>query len=208
MDTVIGWSGPRKCHWLGCVSRATFHSPSSLRAHIKNVHVSPLICRQQGCSYTKPFGKPCDLKRHLASVHHTVCKYECPESGCQETFSRKDKMLKHAREKHERYRCSCNHCTATVFATERESHLQNSHGQYECAMGSCQNGSRSYFSETGLKRHLRTIHRMTSDPVRHMVWRLSSQSANRTNTEPLYARSAMRPAYRDCTSCSVELPTD
>src|SRR5215470_16856112 len=150
MDPAIDWHGPQKCHWRDCASKATFHSPSSLKTHIRNVHVSPLVCTYEGCSYKKPFGKQCDLKRHLATIHSIGREYQCLESECQETFSRKDKMLKHARERHELFRCTCNHCPATVFAAQRESHLQEFHGIYECAIGSCRLGGRSYFQEVNL----------------------------------------------------------
>jgi hypothetical protein len=114
--------------------------------------MSPLVCNYPDCSYKKPFGKQCDIKRHLATIHRTEQGYQCLECDCQETFSRKDKMLKHGREKHELFRCCYSHCTATVFAGEREAHLQKVHGRYECAISSCQSGGRSYFQIVNLRR--------------------------------------------------------
>jgi hypothetical protein len=192
----IEWSGPRKCHQRGCVPKATFHSLSALKSHLKNVHISPLICTHPGCIYKKPFGKQCDLKRHLATVHSVGRKYECLENDCQETFSRKDKMLQHAREKHELYRCSCNHCTATVFAVEKEGHLQKAHGNYECVIGSCKSGRRSFFSSIGLDRHLRTIHRVD-------YWRVPWRSEI-PSVQTFLFELAMKPAWRDCKSCLAE----
>src|SRR2546421_12902555 len=90
-DVDIEWSGPQKCFWRDCTSKATFHSPSSLKAHIRNIHVSPLVCTRPGCSYKKPFGKPCDLNRHMTTIHNTERGYQCLESDCQKVFSRKDK---------------------------------------------------------------------------------------------------------------------
>ena len=201
VDIVTDWYGPQKCHWRGCTSKATFHSPSALKAHIKNVHISPLVCTHPGCPYKKPFGKQCDLKRHLATIHSTEREYQCLESECQETFSRKDKMLKHAREKHELFRCSFNHCTAMVFAAEREPHLQESHGPFECGMGSCQVGGRSYFRKDNLQRHLRTVHRVAYDPVEAMMFRLHEISKGAEKAEVLQVLAPLLPTYRDCEPC-------
>jgi hypothetical protein len=194
----IEWSGPQKCFWRDCASKATFHSPSSLKAHIRNIHVTPLVCTRPGCSYKKPFGKPCDLNRHMATIHNTERGYQCLESDCQKVFSRKDKMMEHAKEKHELFQYPCNHCSAIVFSVERESHLQLFHGRYECAIGSCEFGSRSNFTRQSLSRHMRTCHRMTADPVEGIIARLS------TDTEgdgALYAKTPLRPTYRDCAAC-------
>jgi hypothetical protein len=147
---LVKWSGPRKCDRRGCTSKAVFPSRSSFKAHLKNIHVSPLVCIYAGCSNKKPFGKPCDLKRHLTTVHSTKDEYQCLEDECQEMFSRKDNMLKHARENHQLFQCCWNHCKKTVFAVEQESHAQESHGQYECAIGSCQSGGKSCFNVVGL----------------------------------------------------------
>ena len=188
------WSGPQKCSWEDCASKATFRSPSSLRTHIRNIHETPLVCTHPGCSYKKPFGKPCDLKRHIATIHSTECGYQCLEIGCPQVFSRKDKMISHAKEKHGLFRCSYNHCSATVFASQKESHLQESHCRNECAIGSCRSGQRSFFTEQNLKRHMRTCHRMSYDAV-------FTAMPYPFKREILYAHAPVRPSYQDCATC-------
>jgi len=165
-DNDIKWFGPQKCYWRDCASKATFHSLSSLKAHIRNVHVTPLVCKHPGCSYKKPFGKPCDLRRHIATIHNTKCRHQCLESDCQKTFSRRDQMMKHAKEEHELFKCLCNHCSTIVFVAQRESHLREFHGSYECAIGSRGLGCRSYFTVENLKKHMRTSHRIS--PIRRI----------------------------------------
>jgi Zinc finger, C2H2 type len=204
---ITEWSGPQKCRWRGCTSRATFRSPSSLEAHIKNVHVSPLVCTHPGCSYKKPFGKQCDLKRHLTTIHSTKREYQCLEGDCGETFSRKDKMLKHAREKHQLFRCSWNHCGATVFASEREFHARESHGPYECAVGSCQSGERSCFQKLNLQRHLRTVHQIAFDQSNTIMNRLSNHPESTEETKAFDSRTRyaqMVYPYQDCKVCLAE----
>lgn len=199
VDIDIEWFGPQKCHWQACASKATFRSPSSLKAHIRNVHVSPLICTHPGCSYMKPFGKQCDLKRHIATIHGTKHIYRCLESECKETFSRKDKMMKHARENHELFRCSCNHCLAIVCATQRQSHLKEAHGLFECAIGSCKSGGRSYFHKKDLRGHLKRIHGVRDYWV---DMELRGFPNDTKKDEVLYFRGEQIPALsRDCASC-------
>ena len=85
------------------------------------------------------------------ALHNTECAYQCLESDCQETFSRKDKMMNHAKEKHKLLKCSYSHCFAFSFAAQRDSHLQGSHDHFECAIGSCELGQESNFTVKTLK---------------------------------------------------------
>jgi hypothetical protein len=197
----IDWSGPRGCNWRGCLSKATFHSPSALRTHLKNVHISPLICTQSGCTYKKPFGKQCDFKRHFATIHRSAAEplIQCVETGCTEQFTRKDKMLKHAREYHELHKCSHNHCTATVCAAERESHLQLSHGSLECVIQSCRTGGRSYFKEFNLRRHLRKVHQISYSGAEAV---LEAALDTEGTTNVLFAE--WYSSMPDCGSCNNE----
>ncbi|KIW30377.1 uncharacterized protein PV07_06126 [Cladophialophora immunda] len=175
-----------------------------MKAHVRNMHVAPLVCTHPGCSYKKPFGKPCDLKRHLATVHNTIGGYPCLESDCTATFSRKDKMMKHAREKHELFKCPHNHCSATVFAVERESHLRESHGRYECAIGSCistHGTHKSCFTERSLSAHLRTCHRITFESVSTL---LNSMSTRTRGDSAFTATLPWFVSYRDCLSCLTQ----
>jgi len=110
----------------------------------------------------------------MAAIHNMERGYSCLESDCQEVFSRRDKMMIHAKEKHELFKCCHNHCSANVFATQRESHLRDSHGLYECAIGSCESGCRSFFTKVNLKRHVRTLHGITSDPMWTVMQKLTT----------------------------------
>ncbi|KAF2234173.1 hypothetical protein EV356DRAFT_567303 [Viridothelium virens] len=193
------WAGPQKCHMRDCTSRATFRSRSSLKTHIENIHATPLVCTHLGCSYKKPFGKLCDLKRHIATVHNDERAHPCLESDCQEVFSRRDKMMQHAREKHELFSCSLNHCLATLFATQRESHIRDSHDSYECAIGSCKQGPSSRFTRDNLRRHLQTSHRISYFAI-HGV--LNNVSLLVTEGDKLWCvNNPRRARYQDCTSC-------
>ncbi len=198
--TAGRWSrpGPQRCHWRGCASKTIFRNPSSLNAHISNIHTTPLVCTEPDCSYKKPFGKPHDLKRHLATIHNTESGHHCLENDCPEVFSRKDKMMKHAREKHKLFACPHYHCSATVFAIQREMHLLESHDIYECGIGSCISDYRSCFTAATLKRHLRTCHRMTYDPILHLMEALPSKTKE---DQALYAVAPLRLAYQDCATC-------
>lgn len=155
------WSGASTCPWPKCTSKATFKTRSSLKTHLLNVHVSPLICDEPQCSYKKPFGKQYELDRHVSTAHGEIRKYKCPIDACEASvtgFARKDKLVKHIREEHENVRCPYNHCFATVPATREEEHIRVSHGPYECAMGQCGRGIASHFSYESLKHHLRVAH--------------------------------------------------
>ncbi|KAI9705328.1 MAG: hypothetical protein M1820_005158 [Bogoriella megaspora] len=157
------WHGPQKCHFSNCPSKATFRSPSQLKIHVQNVHITPLLCTYPGCPYKKPFGKLCDLRRHIVTKHDTEGGYQCLDADCQEVFPRKDKMMKHAFEKHKLFKCSRNHCTAIVSAAQMELHMSTAHGRYECAIGSCEYGPDSLFTKENLTSHLRTCHQFRRD---------------------------------------------
>lgn len=195
------WSGPRGCDWANCASKATFKAPGSLKEHLFNIHINPLICTYSQCNNTKPFGKQYDLRRHLATAHTVSSMHMCPVQSCDAKitgFARKDKLLKHMREQHDHLRCPYNHCYATVLATEQGAHLQQVHGTFECALGVCEKGPTSCFSEIGLKRHLRQHHNMTFDPIRNLVREVRT-TADKTARSPHIARLRK---WKDCPSCS------
>jgi len=171
------WSGATKCPWPKCSSKATFKTRSSLRTHVGNIHINPLICTHPQCSYKRPFGKQHELDRHISTAHGTIRNHKCPIDTCEASvsgFARKDKLTKHLRDEHENLKCPYNHCSAVVLDTQQESHLLKSHGSYECALGDCENGGASRFSYTKLKQHLRGSHGMTYWSTR----RLSSLAMN------------------------------
>lgn len=79
-------------------------------------------------------------------------------------YSRKDKLLKHMREKHTLLNYGFNHCFAEVLEAETESHLQQFHGNLECAIGACENTHKSCFLAANLFRHLSTSHSLRLIP--------------------------------------------
>jgi hypothetical protein len=175
--TLNQWSGSSKCPWPNCSSKATFKTPSSLRTHLSNIHVTPLICTQPQCPYQRPFGKQYELDRHISTAHGEARNHRCPIDTCDASvtgFARKDKLIKHLREEHENLKCPYNHCFATVLAEETEKHLLQSHDDYECALQGCQYGGASRFSRVNLKRHLRRDHLVTGDPANRLMWILDA----------------------------------
>jgi hypothetical protein len=169
------WSSASKCPWPTCRSKATFKTRSSLRTHLSNVHVTPLICDAPLCLYKKPFGKKYELDRHMLTAHGAngeTSIYKCTIETCEASitrFARRDKLLKHLREERENLKCPFAHCVAIVLATKEEEHIQKFHGSYECAMTGCENSGSSRFLEVNLKRHLRRDHRLTFNPVQRLI---------------------------------------
>jgi hypothetical protein len=154
-------SGANICIWPNCFSKVLFKSPSSLRTHINNIHLYPLVCTVPQCSHTSPFGKQHDLNRHISTIHNPTGAHTCPVETCDRNidgFSRKDKLIKHMREAHVNFRCLLNHCSVTVVENQMESHIQEAHGDYECDFGACGNAAASRFLWTSLQRHLRKVH--------------------------------------------------
>jgi len=200
-ETLRQWRGPRGCNWPDCPSRATFESPSSLKSHIFNIHINPLVCTYPQCTYLKPFGKKCDLRRHIETVHEPSCNHICPVESCEvniKGFARKDKLLNHIREQHDNLRCPYNHCYATVLETEQDAHLRQFHGSFECALGGCEKGPASCFLEDGLRRHFRRDHHITIDPARNLINKV-------LNTEDKTARPTHTVRFKklgDCIACS------
>jgi hypothetical protein len=155
------WNGPTTCGWPNCSSSRVFKDKYTLKEHITNIHVARLCCSIAGCS-VGPFGKRSDLNRHVATIHGKS-GFFCPIKSCQSMttgFSRKDKLVKHMRDEHDNVRCSLNHCGAVILDGQQEMHLQNSHGDWECALGACQHGLPSHFTEETARLHLVRVHKM------------------------------------------------
>jgi len=199
----VKWSGPRKCDWPGCLSKAVFRSRSSLNAHVKNVHVSPLLCTHPGCSYKKPFGKKCDLARHVKTVHSTEQAYPCVDSKCPQVFSRKDKMMEHARQRHELFHCARNHCSEITTADQMQSHSQEAHGRYECAIGSCRSGKTSHFLTPSLQAHIVKAHGATTRFARVAI--LLGPPLVTSEGSICIGESSWLAVCRDCASCSTTM---
>jgi len=200
-ETRRQWLGPRGCNWPDCPSRATFKSPSSLKSHIFNIHISPLVCTYPQCTYPNPFGKECDLRRHIETVHEASCSHMCPVESCEANvkgFARKDKLLNHVREQHDNLRCPYNHCYATVLEADQDAHLQQFHGSFECALGACEKEPASCFLEVGLRRHVRSHHNLTVDPAGRLI-REVREIEDKTARSIHIVRLRK---WKDCPACS------
>jgi hypothetical protein len=195
------WPDLKTCGWPNCQSQATFKSPGSLKSHIFNIHVTPLVCTHPQCTYTRPFGKQYELNRHINTVHAASQHYKCPVESCEAHttgFARKDKLLNHMREQHENLRCPYNHCFATVLETQQELHLQQFHGSFECALGACNASAASRFLEKDLRQHLRKHHNLTYDPSGSLVRTLKRTEDNTARPSHI----ANLRTWQDCPVCS------
>lgn len=192
-------AGQRKCMEPNCSSKATFKSPGQLEQHVRNIHRHPLLCTWPGCSYTKPFGKQSDLDRHVKTKHHGA-RDTCPFEDCQahvDGFSRKDKLQAHLRDKYPMLRCQQSHCRATILDGDQQSHMEQAHGDFECALGSCQSAPLSHFTKSNLKRHLRIHHRLTYDPLLATMKRLDqAPRETRVSIQHISTRK-----LKDCSIC-------
>jgi hypothetical protein len=155
------WKGCTTCGWPKCFSSRVFKDKYALSEHLTNIHVTPLHCSIAGCS-VGPFGKRSDLNRHVATIHGKS-SFVCPVESCQSMttgLSRKDKLVKHMREEHDNVRCSLNHCGAIILDGQQEAHVENYHGDWECALMACQHGPPSCFTQKAAELHLVRVHKM------------------------------------------------
>jgi hypothetical protein len=193
------WRGESRCTWPNCLSKAIFKSPGQLKTHLFNIHATPLVCAEPKCTYEKPFRNQHDLRRHAATAHGETGSHKCPIEDCDastEGFARKDKLLKHIRQEHENVRCTYNHCSAVVLATQTASHLSQYHGDLECRLGGCRNSPASKFTKLTLTRHLRRDHSISFDGTR--TWTNFSGSITETDDMRYYLEGY--PA-KDCKIC-------
>ncbi|KAE9364065.1 hypothetical protein N431DRAFT_423163 [Stipitochalara longipes BDJ] len=156
------WEGPTTCSWPNCSSSRVFKEKYLLKRHLQNIHVTPLCCPIAGCSHSEPFDKKPDLDRHVKSIHEGS-SFVCPIESCDAStvgFPRKDKLVQHMRETHNNVRCLLNHCGAAILDGQQESHIQNGHGDYECALMACADGMPSRFTEETARLHLISAHKM------------------------------------------------
>jgi hypothetical protein len=200
---LSAWNGPVKCSWPKCSSKVVFKHKYLLKAHLANIHVEPLHCTVAGCTYGEPFGKKYDLRRHVAAVHGDS-RYFCTVESCESStigFARKDKLVKHMRENHDNVRCSLNHCGSVLLDGEQESHLQNSHGTYECAFGACKHGLPSHFSKETLRLHLISVHNVYRETATSIL-RAADRRADKIVRNSLYLRRQLA----ECQGCLEHLP--
>ncbi|ESZ91061.1 hypothetical protein SBOR_8555 [Sclerotinia borealis F-4128] len=184
------FSGPNRCPWNGCTSRAKFANPKFLNIHLINIHVEPLVCGVNGCGYQKPFRNKHDLERHKRTAHMNVKEFECPYPSCSEEglgFVRKDKLLVHFRDVHSDGSgrvCPILHCGVMLSGDgqgeEEEGkermgeHMKRDHGSFECALGRCggkneQQKPKSLFSDQGLEKHLKREHEINGSEALRLV---------------------------------------
>ncbi|TVY45536.1 Transcription factor IIIA [Lachnellula subtilissima] len=159
-DVLNNTSG--SCTWPGC-TKSELDTRKKLETHVTNIHINPLRCTMTGCKRTEPFGRKGDLERHIASVHKHGRTWKCPHKTCKRHtngFPRKDKLNEHSRTTgHGAIRCPYHHCCQRYHLTEARlsSHINDHHGTYECALGSCAS-TVSAFSLYKLTSHLLANH--------------------------------------------------
>jgi hypothetical protein len=198
----LPWLVGERCPRTGCSSIAKFKSLGALRRHIKNFHDEPLICVVPNCLHKKPFARPTDLRRHVNSVHPDSddTKHPCQIDSCGGTYSRKDYLVKHLREKHGIYVCRLQHCphgTKNRFSTEEEAkeHVDTDHGVFECAIKACAMAPSSRFTESSLKLHVQTHHRVSDYVYEDLSW---MKETNVYSLSPEYPRGINA---RECRIC-------
>jgi hypothetical protein len=196
-DLTRQWSCPSKCTWPNCPSKGTFRSRNDLKTHLRNKHLDPLVCTVPQCNYKKPFSKQHELNRHIETCHSSSHAYCCPIEFCGAKFPRNDKLLKHVRENHDMLRCLHSHCSVAAFKTQEETH-QQLHGEFECALASCQRAPRSYFQDEGLRRHLQKHHKIHFWTANDILSRMGP--AGDTTARECYLEYQIQ----DCSVCSKQ----
>lgn len=186
-----------------CHYKAEFRTPSQRRQHVQNIHQHPLLCTIPGCTYRRPFGRVSDLTRHVRSVHEAARGHICPYESCPahtDGFKRQDKLRKHLRENHPRVQCQQAHCYAIVSGAEQQSHIEEAHGSYECAIGLCQFSPASHFRMDQLKRHLRVHHKMSWDACLNVMAKLQVSDSTTVRSEHL-SNSNRKVEWEKCSVC-------
>jgi hypothetical protein len=182
-ELLQSWNGPIKCSWPNCSSRRVFKEKYLFNNHLTNIHVTPLRCYVAGCTHLEPFGKQSDLDRHVDNIHDGSRVY-CSVSTCESSiigFPRKYNLDKHMREEHDNVKCSLNHCGAVILDGEQESHIQNAHGDYECALMACVDGMPSLFTREAVRLHLISVHKVYRETAEKHVRILPSHIIRRHN---------------------------
>jgi hypothetical protein len=207
---IVEWSGPTPCPWPSCKSKRVFNAVSTLKEHVVNIHVHPLVCTIPGCSYKKPFSRKGDLGRHQQTKHANSHPLKCPVQDCGMDFAREDKFALHLRERHPPQKCILQHCGATVAAVDLNNH-HKSHGDLECALGSCGNTRTSRFNYgigagVSLGKHLRECHSIAEN----VAWALACRRRQPRivtveRLEQLAERLGTTTAWKDCEICRDEL---
>ena len=192
------------CKWPGCPSKATFKSKKALQTHLENIHVDPLLCPEKDCPYRSPFRNNYDLKRHVKTIHYGEkgIQFQCPFPDCglfPKTFIRKDKWLNHIRSGHDASACPLNHCEAGTTDTQSKlvEHIKNSHGNFECGIGSCYMQPPSRFAKFELMKHLELHH-----GIQHGDIDTAQNAANQAHDKTVRSKDLPHEtAWRNCRLC-------
>lgn len=192
------------CMWPHCTSKATFKSKKALQTHLENIHIDPLLCPERDCTYRMPFRSNYDLKRHVRTVHYgdNELQYHCPFPQCRDfprTFVRKDKWLNHLRSGHDGSTCPLSHCESGTADTQAKlvEHIKNSHGNFECGIGSCYQQPPSRFAKFGLMKHLEFEHGIQHGDI-NIAQNAAIQARDRTVKSENLPRTA---SWTNCQLC-------
>ncbi|CAH0027885.1 unnamed protein product [Clonostachys rhizophaga] len=197
---------PYKCTEANCKSKAQFKNLSQFRQHVRNKHQQPLVCTVPGCPRKQPFGRQTDLNRHVKTQHkHEATEiFLCADESCPahvHGFERKDKLLKHLREQHPQVQCTQTHCSAIVADFQQQSHMEQAHGPFECALGHCRSSPPSKFTRVGLKQHLKKHHKLSHDGILGISTRMESSDLD-VRSEHLLD-GLRRAKWEKCSVCEI-----
>jgi hypothetical protein len=104
-----------RCSWPACrmqKSGKPFSTLANLKKHLKTHIVKTLQCTHSECEYDGFFSRLSGVDRHVKAKHSKLQTYPCPVESCGQDFTRKDKLMEHARTKHGVFRCHFDHCGA------------------------------------------------------------------------------------------------
>ncbi|CAG9978343.1 unnamed protein product [Clonostachys byssicola] len=208
-DTTTSSAGtppgpPYKCTEANCRSKAQWKTLSQFTQHIRNIHQQPLLCTVPGCTHQRPFGKQTDLNRHVKTKHEATETFLCGDESCPahvHGFERKDKLLKHLREHHPQVQCTKTHCSAIVADFQQQSHMEQDHGPFECALGHCRTSPPSNFTQVRLHRHLKNHHKLSYDCIETIKSRMQSSDLD-ARSEHL-RNDYRRPKWEICSICEI-----
>ncbi|PTB44730.1 hypothetical protein M441DRAFT_44757 [Trichoderma asperellum CBS 433.97] len=145
---------------------------------------------------SEPFGRTSDLTRHVRSVHEAACGHICPYESCPahtDGFKRQDKLRKHLREYHPRVQCQQAHCCAIISGAEQQSHIEEAHGPYECAIDQL--------------KHLQVHHKMSWDACACVIVRLWRSGSTTVRSEHL-SNSNRKAEWEKCSVCVPQQMTE
>ena len=155
---LVVHSGERAFACHTCDSR--FTQKSSLKTHIRQVHLKAdeVKCTWSGCD--KSFGNLVSMQAHLEAVHLKT-RFACPVAGCRFTSGWKDAIKRHVRAVHKKvkpFACSVAGCRyRSAYHSRLAHHRQSVHEgrRVACSFDGCD--FRTAWPEE-LKRHVESVH--------------------------------------------------